>query len=56
MTLSLLFWLLMLLWAVFGLWWPNRATPLAAFLPGNLLLFVLIAMLGWKVFGPAIRG
>lgn len=57
MTLSLLFWLLMLLWAFFGVFptWPAAGQPYRPF-AGSLLLFVLIGMLGWKVFGPAIHG
>lgn len=57
MTISLLFWILMLLWAVFGVFptWPKAGGPYWSF-GGSLLLFILIGMLGWRVFGPAIRG
>ena len=43
----------MLLWLVLGLWstWPN----VRAGAP-NLILFVLIGLLGWRVFGAAIHG
>ena len=53
MTLSLLFYVLMVLWLFFGVWgnWPN----LRAGAP-NLLLFVLILLLGIRVFGPPIQG
>jgi hypothetical protein len=56
MSTTLLFWVLMLFWLVFGLWsnWPlsggNAKTS-----GGNLLLFILLAILGWKVFGAAIH-
>lgn len=54
MTIGLVFWILMLLWLVFGLWtrWP-LAFPAAG---GDLLLFVLLLLLGWKVFGAPIHG
>ena len=52
MSFGLAYWVLMLVWLVFGLWtsWPNvRAAG------GNLLLFVLLVLLGWRVFGPPIH-
>jgi hypothetical protein len=57
MQKGLLFWLLMLLWLVLGLWvtWPvggGAYGPVGV----NLLLFVLIALLGWKEFGPPLQG
>ena len=56
MPLSLLFWILMLLWAVFGVF-PNWPKGEASYFPfaGSLLLFVLIGLLGWQVFGAAIH-
>jgi hypothetical protein len=53
MTLGLAFWILMLLWLVFGLWatWPNHYL-----VGGNVLLFVLLLLLGWKTFGAPIHG
>jgi len=53
MTLGLAFWILMLLWLVFGMWqsWPNHYV-----VGGNLLLFILLLLLGWKVFGAPIHG
>jgi len=56
MTLALLFWILMLLWLVFGFWtnWP--ATGAAPWpLGSHIVLWVLIAILGWRVFGPALH-
>jgi hypothetical protein len=42
----------MLIWLVFGFWvsWPNQKL-----VGGNLLLFILLLLLGWKVFGPPIH-
>jgi len=53
MTIGLAFYILMLIWAVFGIWqsWPNHYM-----VGGNLLLFVLLLLLGWKEFGPPIHG
>jgi len=52
MTLGLAFWILMLLWLVFGLWttWPNHYL-----VGGNLLLFVLLLLIGWKLFGAPLH-
>lgn len=57
MQLSLLFWILMLLWAIFGVFptFPRGATPSYWPFAGSLLLFVLVGLLGWQVFGPAIH-
>ena len=58
MQIGLLFWILMVLWLVFGAY-SNRADlrggnygPLG----GSLMLFILILLLGWKVFGSPIQG
>jgi hypothetical protein len=53
MTIGLAFWILMLLWLVFGMWqaWPSHYV-----VGGNLLLFILLVLVGWKVFGPPIHG
>ncbi len=57
MTFSLLFWILMLLWAFFGIApaWPTGATPAYRAFVGSLLLFILIGLLGWKVFGQPLH-
>lgn len=55
MTLALAFWILMLVWLVFGLWsnWPvsGNAKPAG----GTLLLFILLALLGWAQFGAPLH-
>lgn len=58
MSIEVLFWVLMLLWLVFGLWREYEAGKPYPYIRGvgNLLVFVLLALLGWKVFGPAIHG
>ena len=58
MSLGLAFWILMLIWLVFGLafhyygpaWGPY------GFYGNTLLLFVLLLLLGWKVFGAPLHG
>jgi len=59
MRIGLLFWILMLLWLVFGLWlyWPAAGGTGVSygFVGGNLLLFLVIGLLGWKVFGAPLQ-
>jgi hypothetical protein len=56
MSLGLLFWILMLLWLVgygYGTFrTPNPAWPVIG---PNILLFILLVCLGWKVFGSPIQ-
>lgn len=54
MTLALLFWVLYIVALVFGCY-SNRAT-FPAWVGGGLLHFILIGILGWAVFGAAVRG
>lgn len=57
MPLAYIFWMLIILWAVLGLGYPfivespNRRIIAG----GNLLLFLLIVLLGWQVFGSAVK-
>ena len=56
MSFSFVFWLLMLLWLVFWAW--GSFTPQGAPYWGRgswLLLFVLLALLGWRVFGEPVH-
>lgn len=56
MTIGMLFWLLMILSLVFGFWWGYRE-PGSRFGSGmSLFLWVLLFLLGWKVFGFPIQG
>ena len=55
MTLGLCFYILMLFWAIFGLYFGyNNYSPY--FVGSNLLLFILLLLLGWKLFGPPLHG
>ena len=57
MTLALAFWILMLIWLVFGILWHFALfSQTVGVLGGVVLLFILFAMLGWQVFGPPIKG
>lgn len=52
MSFGLCYWILMLLWLVFGIWsnWPNRIA-----IGGNVLLFILLLLVGWQVFGAPVH-
>ena len=53
MSVAVLFWILMLLWLLYGVWtsWPDWRPA-----GGNILLWVIVALLGWRIFGPMIHG
>jgi hypothetical protein len=57
MTIALCFWILMLIWLVFGLlvWSGNVIGPYGG-LGNTILLFVLFLLLGWHVFGAPLHG
>ena len=57
MSRSILFWVLMILWLVIGLWFdytPNQPYPLKRGLY-NVLVFALLTILGWQVFGTPVK-
>lgn len=54
MTFSLVFWILMLIWAVFGLWDIYSSSPYG-FRIHSLMIFILFLLLGWRVFGAPIH-
>jgi hypothetical protein len=59
MQKGLLFWILMLFWLVVGLWgfWPAGGVgPAYGTIGWGLVLFLLISLLGWKVFGAPLQG
>ncbi len=53
MTIGFLFWLLMILWLLFGIY-MGRENHL--WLGGGLLLWILLFLLGVKCFGWPIQG
>ena len=56
MSIGFIFWLLMILWLVFGMYttWPATRESFPQF-GGSLLLFVLLFLLGWRTFGFVIQ-
>lgn len=55
MSRGLIFWVLMLVWAVFGvLTFGGYGGPYVLH-GGRLLEFVLFLLLGWQVYGPPVR-
>jgi len=53
MPMRILFWVLMILWLIFGFLSGGSGW---AFWGGHALTFVLFGLLGWKVFGKPIQG
>lgn len=54
MALGLLFWVLMILTLIFGGWQWHTGSPQWPW--GNsLLVYILLGLLGWAVFGAPIR-
>jgi len=56
MPLAVAFWVVMLIWLLFGLWVgyiPNQ--PYLRTGGGHILLFIVVAILGWAVFGPPVN-
>jgi hypothetical protein len=57
MSIGLLFWIIMIIALLFGAW-SNRGAEgkfdFAGF-GGSLVLWILLALLGWHAFGPPIR-
>jgi hypothetical protein len=57
MSIGILFWILMILRLVlYGfVWFSPNLNPTFSRVP-NIFLWVLLALLGWAVFGPIIQG
>jgi hypothetical protein len=55
MTRALAFWLLMLLWLVFGAAW-HFALFGGAIIAVAVVPFILFGLLGWQVFGAPLHG
>jgi hypothetical protein len=57
MPMGILFWFLMILWLVGGLYFGQEGNPGNKYWPigGSLLLFILLGLLGWKLFGPVLQ-
>ncbi|HCJ1069202.1 hypothetical protein [Legionella cincinnatiensis] len=57
MPIGVLFWVLMLVWLLFGLYWHRTEFSRGNYgiVGGNIMLFILLAIIGWKVFGPILH-
>lgn len=56
MPLGIAFWVIMIVWFVFGLVLHAGIIAVAwGATVSSVLLFVLFAILGWQVFGPVIH-
>jgi hypothetical protein len=56
-TLSILFWILMILWLLFGAAPYMRAGEKSWSVIGQgLVVWLAVAVLGWAVFGPIVKG
>lgn len=58
MPLGTIFWMLMILWFIFGLWWNWPRAPESTLRPlaVHLLSFVLFFIVGWRLFGFVVQG
>jgi len=58
MQRSLIFWVMMLLWllSIAGVFWGPKDYHLAFVGGSTFFNFVLFGLLGWQVYGPAIKG
>lgn len=57
MPIGILFWVIMIVWLLLGFYWHRgdlRSGNYVIF-GGNLILFILLALLGWRVFGPILQ-
>jgi len=56
MPLAYIFWMLMILWAIFGIYPFVVTTPNPRIIAGgNILIFVLFLLLGLKEFGSFVK-
>ena len=57
MTIEILYWLLMILWFLYGLYWNSADLRVGRYgnAGTNLFVFVLLVILGWQIFGSPIK-
>jgi hypothetical protein len=53
MSFGLIFWILMLLWLIFGVW--DWRSGWSYWYGHGIFLFVLFLLLGWKTFGAPVH-
>ncbi len=56
MAFGIAFWIIMLLWLVLGLMWHGGYATGWGPWGFSLMLFIMLGLLGWKVFGPPLHG
>ncbi len=58
MSVGFVFWLLMIIWLILGVVWWRKVPPDTSYVVvgGNVLIFILLCLLGWGVFGFPISG
>ncbi len=56
MTRGTIFWLMMILWFLAILGVVFEIVPLKYGYASNVFLLIVIGLLGWDVYGPAVRG
>lgn len=57
MPIGILFWVIMIIWLLLGLY-SHRADFRGGnygYVGGNLMLFILLGLIGWRVFGPILQ-
>ena len=55
MSAGIWFWIIYVISLVFGLGWAYRTPESRSYAPYGFVLWVLIGLVGWGVFGPPIR-
>jgi hypothetical protein len=57
MGFGLIFWILMLLWLLFGVWGVYTPTAFGGrvWYGHGLFLFILFLLIGWRVFGAPVH-
>jgi hypothetical protein len=58
MTLAMVYWIVVLLWLILGVLWPFPRGENASYLSwgSSVLLFILLVVVGLKLFGSPIQG
>lgn len=57
MPIGILYWMILIIWFLFGLYWhrTDMAGGNYGIVGGNLILLVLFGLIGWKLFGPILQ-
>jgi hypothetical protein len=55
MTLGFIYWLILLLWLIFGAWRGFAPNGDRFFFGGSLIVFILFALIGWQVWGSPLQ-